>query len=145
MRTPPQVVVSTNVAETSITIPDITVVIDTGRVKETAYDPQTNMPCLLETWTSKDSMRQRRGRAGRVQVPPSPPTLDPNTYSQRFQCARHATPSRGPSPIPSPFPLPSPLPPLSPPPSPPPPGPKGGGAGPGCFLLPACRPNPGPR
>jgi hypothetical protein len=35
----PQIVVATNVAETSITIDDVTAVIDTGRVKQTGYDP----------------------------------------------------------------------------------------------------------
>ena len=34
-----QIVVATNVAETSITIDDVTAVIDTGRVKQTGYDP----------------------------------------------------------------------------------------------------------
>ncbi|KAJ8128969.1 hypothetical protein O1611_g4667 [Lasiodiplodia mahajangana] len=38
-----KVVVATNVAETSITIDDIVAVIDTGRVKETSFDPQNNM------------------------------------------------------------------------------------------------------
>ena len=59
-------IVSTNVAETSITINDITAVIDTGKVKELSYDPVTNMVCLLEQWTSRASAKQRRGRAGRV-------------------------------------------------------------------------------
>ena len=61
-----KVVVATNVAETSITIDDIVAVIDTGRVKETSYDAQTNMRKLEETWASKAACKQRRGRAGRV-------------------------------------------------------------------------------
>lgn len=63
-----KVVVATNVAETSITIPDVTVVIDSARVKESGYDPVTRMACLVEQWASQDSIRQRRGRAGRVQA-----------------------------------------------------------------------------
>lgn len=63
-----KIVVSTNVAEASITIPDVTVVIDGGRVKEMGYDPQRRMPQLLETWASKASMTQRAGRAGRVKA-----------------------------------------------------------------------------
>jgi ATP-dependent RNA helicase DHX57 len=58
--------VSTNVAETSITIDDITTVIDTGKVKQLAYDPVRNIVCLAEQWTSRASTKQRRGRAGRV-------------------------------------------------------------------------------
>ncbi|KAK8110384.1 uncharacterized protein PG998_006841 [Apiospora kogelbergensis] len=63
-----KVVVATNVAETSITIDDIVAVIDTGRVKETSYDPQNNMRKLEETWASRAACKQRRGRAGRVQA-----------------------------------------------------------------------------
>ncbi|CAK7207319.1 Putative ATP-dependent RNA helicase ucp12 [Sporothrix eucalyptigena] len=63
-----KVVVATNVAETSITIDDIVAVIDTGRVKETSYDAQTNMRKLEETWASRAACKQRRGRAGRVRA-----------------------------------------------------------------------------
>ena len=62
-----KVVVSTNVAETSITIDDVTVVIDTGRVKEMGFDPQRGIARLQEGWVSHASAQQRRGRAGRVQ------------------------------------------------------------------------------
>jgi ATP-dependent RNA helicase DHX57 len=63
-----KVIVATNVAETSITIDDIVAVIDTGRVKETSYDPQNNMRKLEEVWASRAACKQRRGRAGRVQA-----------------------------------------------------------------------------
>ncbi|CAM9510077.1 unnamed protein product, partial [Heterosigma akashiwo] len=63
-----KVVVSTNIAETSITIPDCTAVIDSGRVKQMVYDPAKQMPCLLEGWAAQDSMTQRKGRAGRVRA-----------------------------------------------------------------------------
>ncbi len=63
-----KVVVATNVAETSITIDDIVAVIDSGRVKETSFDPQNNMRKLEETWASLAACKQRRGRAGRVQA-----------------------------------------------------------------------------
>ena len=63
-----KVVVATNVAETSITIDDIVAVIDTGRVKETSFDPANNMRRLEETWASRAACKQRRGRAGRVQA-----------------------------------------------------------------------------
>jgi len=61
-----KVVVATNVAETSITIDGIGYVIDCGRVKENRFDPETSITKLVETWTSKASSRQRRGRAGRT-------------------------------------------------------------------------------
>ncbi|KAK2590516.1 putative ATP-dependent RNA helicase ucp12 [Conoideocrella luteorostrata] len=62
-----KIVVATNVAETSITIDDILVVIDSGKVKETSFDAQNNMRKLAETWASRAACKQRRGRAGRVQ------------------------------------------------------------------------------
>lgn len=71
---------ATNIAETSITIDDVVYVIDSGRVKETQvtmgksfllltppqYDSTNNMTCLVDTWISRASAKQRRGRAGRV-------------------------------------------------------------------------------
>lgn len=59
--------VATNVAETSVTIPDVVYVVDGGRVKETQYDADNGLQKLVEVWTSKASGRQRRGRAGRTQ------------------------------------------------------------------------------
>lgn len=61
-----KIVAATNVAETSITIEDIVAVIDTGRVKETRYNPADNIVRLEETWASQAACKQRRGRAGRV-------------------------------------------------------------------------------
>lgn len=62
-----KIVVATNVAETSVTIPDVVYVVDGGRVKETQFDADTGMQKLVECWTSRASGRQRRGRAGRTQ------------------------------------------------------------------------------
>ncbi|BEJ12269.1 hypothetical protein CspHIS471_0207290 [Cutaneotrichosporon sp. HIS471] len=62
-----KIVVATNVAETSVTIPDVVYVVDTGRVKETQYDADNGLQRLVECWTSRASGRQRRGRAGRTQ------------------------------------------------------------------------------
>mmetsp|Transcript_15236 Transcript_15236/g.33072 ORF Transcript_15236/g.33072 Transcript_15236/m.33072 type:complete len:1605 (-) Transcript_15236:173-4987(-) len=61
-----KVILSTNVAETSITIPDCTIVIDTCKEKQSSFDPVNRMPMLLERFASQDSLKQRRGRAGRV-------------------------------------------------------------------------------
>ncbi|CAI9770429.1 unnamed protein product [Fraxinus pennsylvanica] len=62
-----KIVLATNMAEASITINDIVFVVDCGKAKETTYDALNNTPCLLPSWISQASARQRRGRAGRVQ------------------------------------------------------------------------------
>ncbi|KAG6550205.1 hypothetical protein Mapa_008165 [Marchantia paleacea] len=62
-----KLVLATNIAETSVTIDDCVYVIDTGRHKEMRYDHSRGISCLEETWVSKASAKQRRGRAGRVQ------------------------------------------------------------------------------
>ncbi|AMD19971.1 HCL180Wp [Eremothecium sinecaudum] len=62
-----KVVVSTNIAETSITIDDCVATIDTGRAKVMDYNPKENITKLVETFISKAEVKQRRGRAGRVQ------------------------------------------------------------------------------
>ena len=59
-------VVATNIAETSITIEEVTHVVDAGRVKEMAYNTKKRMAQLTEVWCSQASARQRRGRAGRT-------------------------------------------------------------------------------
>lgn len=61
-----KVVCATNVAETSVTLPDITVVIDTCRERRVELEPLSGTTCLQEQWCSRASMLQRRGRAGRV-------------------------------------------------------------------------------
>ena len=45
----------------------MTIVIDTGRMKEMRYDADNKMSMLVEDWVSKANSKQRRGRAGRVQ------------------------------------------------------------------------------
>ena len=61
-----KVVVATNVAEASVTIPGIGFVIDSGFVKIRAYNPQTGMESLTTTTISQASADQRSGRAGRI-------------------------------------------------------------------------------
>jgi len=63
-----KIVVATNVAETSVTIEDIVVVIDSGRVKERQWDPRRGMASLEEGWVSRAAAKQRAGRAGRVRA-----------------------------------------------------------------------------
>lgn len=54
---------TTNIAETSITINDVVFVIDCGKAKETSYDALNNTPCLLPSWISKVSAQQVRSFA----------------------------------------------------------------------------------
>ncbi|KDO22678.1 hypothetical protein SPRG_10993 [Saprolegnia parasitica CBS 223.65] len=61
-----KVIVSTNLAETSLTIDDVTVVIDAGRVKQMRHDVKTQTSSLTEVWIAKANANQRAGRAGRV-------------------------------------------------------------------------------
>ncbi|KAJ3731962.1 P-loop containing nucleoside triphosphate hydrolase protein [Lentinula guzmanii] len=67
--TPPgarKVVIATNVAETSLTIPAIYYVIDPGFSKQSAYDPKLGMDSLVVMPISQAQARQRSGRAGRT-------------------------------------------------------------------------------
>ncbi|XP_058073969.1 ATP-dependent RNA helicase DEAH13 isoform X2 [Magnolia sinica] len=60
------VVVATNVAETSLTIPGIKYVVDTGREKVKNYNCSNGMAAYEVQWISKASAAQRAGRAGRT-------------------------------------------------------------------------------
>ncbi|KAH0590581.1 hypothetical protein H2248_000717 [Termitomyces sp. 'cryptogamus'] len=61
-----KIVIATNIAETGITIPDITCVIDTGKHREMRFDEKRQISRLVETFIAKSNAAQRRGRAGRV-------------------------------------------------------------------------------
>jgi ATP-dependent RNA helicase DHX36 len=83
-RPPPgvcKVILATNVAETSITIDDVTTVIDCGRAKETRYDAVNALACLTSAWVSAAAAHQRRGRAGRTA---------PGTVLRLYTRAQHA-------------------------------------------------------
>ncbi|KFQ30629.1 Putative ATP-dependent RNA helicase DHX33, partial [Merops nubicus] len=60
-----KVILSTNIAETSITIPGIKYVVDTGMVKAKKYSPETGLEVLAVQRVSKAQAWQRTGRAGR--------------------------------------------------------------------------------
>ena len=62
-----KIVLATNIAETGITIPDVTCVIDTGKQKEMRFDERRQLSRLIEAFISQTNAMQRRGRAGRVQ------------------------------------------------------------------------------
>ncbi|KAF8312159.1 P-loop containing nucleoside triphosphate hydrolase protein [Cantharellus anzutake] len=61
-----KIVLATNVAETSITIPEVVYVVDCGKAKENQYDVGAGLSRLVETWVTKAAAKQRRGRAGRT-------------------------------------------------------------------------------
>jgi ATP-dependent helicase HrpB len=63
-----RVILSTNLAETTLTVPDVTTVIDTGQHKVARYDAERAIDTLRLERVPQDSADQRAGRAGRVQA-----------------------------------------------------------------------------
>lgn len=61
-----KVVLATSIAETSLTIPDIRVVVDGGRARRARYDAPSGMARLVTEKVTRAEAEQRRGRAGRV-------------------------------------------------------------------------------
>lgn len=61
-----KIVLATSIAETSLTIPDVRVVIDAGRARRARFDPGSGMSRLVTERVSRAEAEQRRGRAGRV-------------------------------------------------------------------------------
>jgi len=63
-----KVVLATSIAETSLTIEDISVVVDAGRARRARFDPGSGMSRLVTEKVSRAEADQRRGRAGRVRA-----------------------------------------------------------------------------
>ena len=61
-----RIVLATAIAETSLTIPDVRVVVDAGRARRARFDPGSGMSRLVTERVSRAEAAQRRGRAGRV-------------------------------------------------------------------------------
>lgn len=61
-----RIVLATAIAETSLTIPGVRVVVDGGRARRARYDPGSGMSRLVTERVSRAEAEQRRGRAGRV-------------------------------------------------------------------------------
>lgn len=62
-----KVVLSTNIAETSLTIEGIRIVVDSGLMRVPRFDPRSGMSRLNTIFVSQQSAEQRRGRAGRLE------------------------------------------------------------------------------
>jgi ATP-dependent helicase HrpB len=62
-----RVVLSTDIAETSLTVEGVRVVVDSGLARAPRFDPRTGMTRLTTISTSRASAEQRTGRAGRVE------------------------------------------------------------------------------
>ncbi|KAI4345277.1 hypothetical protein L6164_012414 [Bauhinia variegata] len=62
-----KVIFATNLAETSLTIPGVKYVIDSGLLKDSRFEPGSGMNVLKVCWTSQSSANQRAGRAGRTE------------------------------------------------------------------------------
>jgi ATP-dependent helicase HrpB len=62
-----KVVLSTNIAETSLTIQGVRIIVDSGLVRRSLFDPSTGMSRLETQRISRASADQRQGRAGRVE------------------------------------------------------------------------------
>ncbi|KAH8085587.1 helicase [Aureococcus anophagefferens] len=60
-----KVVLATNIAETAITIDDVSLVVDCGRMKEKRFDAEKRMESLEDVSVCRSNAKQRRGRAGR--------------------------------------------------------------------------------
>ncbi|WP_317929403.1 ATP-dependent helicase HrpB [Halioxenophilus sp. WMMB6] len=61
-----QITLATSIAQTSLTIPGISVVIDSGLIRNPSYDPRTGLTRLATQRISKATAAQRAGRAGRL-------------------------------------------------------------------------------
>lgn len=82
-----KVILSTNIAETSLTIPGIKYVIDSGVVKRRVYDSKTGMDTLKVRKITQDQACQRCGRAGRESAGFCYRTYTNNEFNQMQQSA----------------------------------------------------------
>ncbi|KAJ3192575.1 hypothetical protein HK101_006289, partial [Irineochytrium annulatum] len=62
-----KIILSTNIAETSVTIDDIVYVIDSGKIRVNSYDSTSRISSLNSIWAAQSNIKQRCGRAGRCQ------------------------------------------------------------------------------
>jgi ATP-dependent helicase HrpB len=82
-----RVILATNIAETSLTVPGVTAVVDTGLHKLVRYDPSRGIDSLCLERIPADSAEQRAGRAGRVA-----PGVVRRLWDPRDRLRRHRQP-----------------------------------------------------
>ena len=75
-----KIVLATSIAETSLTIDGVRIVIDAGLLRVPRFDPRSGLTRLETIRVTQDSAEQRRGRAGR---------LEPGVCSRLWTCAEH--------------------------------------------------------
>lgn len=76
-----RIIIATDIAESSLTIEGVDVVIDSGLARRPRFDPNTGLTRLETVWVSRASATQRAGRAGR---------LGPGHCFRTWSEARHA-------------------------------------------------------
>jgi ATP-dependent helicase HrpB len=84
-----RVVLSTDIAETSLTVDGVRIVVDSGLAREPRFDPRTGMTRLTTVSTSRASAEQRAGRAGRTEPGAAYRLWSPIEHGSR---PRHRTP-----------------------------------------------------
>jgi ATP-dependent RNA helicase DHX36 len=82
-----RIILSTNIAETSITVPDVKHVVDLGKLRQSIYASTERISALSITWQSDSNARQRAGRAGRIS--------DGNYYALYTRKRRESMPASG--------------------------------------------------
>ncbi len=82
-----RVILATNIAETTLTVPDVSIVLDSGLVKVARYDPERLIDSLETERVSLDSANQRAGRAGRTR-----PGVAIRLWDSRDRLRPHADP-----------------------------------------------------
>lgn len=82
-----RIILATNIAETSLTVPDVTAVVDSGLHKVARYDPERSIDSLETERITTDSADQRAGRAGRTR-----PGLVRRLWDKRDRLRPHREP-----------------------------------------------------
>ncbi len=77
-----RVIVSTNIAETSLTVPNIMYVVDSCRKNEMTYNSETGVHVLEDVLATRAECMQRRGRAGRINYGEYYPMLSEEQFDQ---------------------------------------------------------------
>ncbi|CAK0789347.1 unnamed protein product [Prorocentrum cordatum] len=102
------IVLASNIAESSLTLPSVCAVIDMCLRRSIEYDARRLMSCLVTTWCSQSSCKQRSGRAGRTMPGTAVRMVTRNFFEtmRPWRCSRPGTTSRRLSAWTSPCPVP---------------------------------------